>query len=340
MPVLVKPPILILGAGPVGLLAALHARRLGATVRILTDQLTDAIGPHHIECVPARTIALLVEFGIDPRTLGVDRLNGERHSQWEHAVPTTTPSPKVANISRPALDTALLEMVRRQGIEVAVAGSDRSPVTERDSDSSILDATGRAARSAGSRHRTAARLTSRTFFLPEGTVFPPEFAIAAGSLGYAYRLGNRQGSCIGVVGSGDFVAGSWRDVLARVSGYAPWLVSDLNGKDVVAGKAGPSFTQWATRGPRAILIGDAELAYDALSSQGLAIGLSGALHAVSSIVLGTTAGPPRDTVSARRSHAHRISGMIESAPFASHPEWSDYRKFLLQTAVANPDWTQ
>jgi hypothetical protein len=225
-------------------------------------------------------------------------------------------------------------MVHRQGIDVS-RDTDRASMAELGADCTVLDATGRTARSAAARHRTNARLTSRTFFLREATEFPPGFAIAAGPLGYAYRLGNAHGSCIGIVGAGDLVAGSWPELLVRVGSFAEWLVSDLEGRQVLAGKAGPSFMQWAVPGAHANLIGDAELAYDALSSQGLAIGLSGALHAVSSIVLGTTPGPPRDTMPAVRAHAQRIAGMIKSGPFASHPQWSGYRTFLIDTAATH-----
>src|SRR4051812_35296279 len=73
--------VVIVGAGPVGLLAALHARRLGSEVELWADRLPAYHDRLHIECVPAQTIALLVDYGVPPASMGVDRLFEQRYLQ-------------------------------------------------------------------------------------------------------------------------------------------------------------------------------------------------------------------------------------------------------------------
>ncbi len=86
--------------------------------------------------------------------------------------------------------------------------------------------------------------------------------------------------------------------------------------------------QWSDAGPRAILIGDAAIARDALSSQGLAMGLGCGSHAVSKAVIGSTPGPQRNGAEQRVEHAQRILSTINGATFGNQPLWREDVRFL------------
>ena len=77
-----RPPLTVLGAGPVGLVAAIRARQLGLGVEIRSDRMPSPTDPSRLEVVPAQLVALLVELGVPPRSVGVDRL----HERAAHAV--------------------------------------------------------------------------------------------------------------------------------------------------------------------------------------------------------------------------------------------------------------
>ena len=81
-------------------------------------------------------------------------------------------------------------------------------------------------------------------------------------------------------------------------------------------------------GPRATPIGDAAIARDALSSQGLALGIGGALHAVSTALTGRSPGPARNVPGNGWSMRGASCAMINGATFGNQPLWSEYVRFL------------
>ena len=320
-------PVVVVGAGPVGLVAALHARRLGRDVDLLTVRLPAE--RRHVECVPAQTIALLLEYGIAPASLGVGRLYEARHLQWSHSQPISSRSAASAHVSRPELELALLAQAERCGVRIAPVAAVEEVSDQVDPHCLVLDATGRASVTAERRWRPDSPIVCRTFhFAAPPSPDQGALALAAGPDGYVYRLGNRNGICLGVVGPGELIKGHWPAIRERIVRFAPWVVADLDGNDVQAGGAGACSLQWADMGPRATPIGDAAIARDALSSQGLALGIGGALHAVSTALTGRSPGPARNGPEALYTHAGRVLGMIRSSPFRHHPAWRAYGAFL------------
>lgn len=306
----------IFGAGPAGLIAALRARQLGAEVTVYTPCLVPDAAVFRLEVVPAQIVALLVEFGVHPGRLGVDRLFEARRTQWEGGA-IESRGPPVAHIARPALEHALLEVALRAGVRIEVAARHDA------AQDGLIDATGRTAISAGVRRKPRRPIVARTFALPvAGRERDMPFAIAAGPQGYAYRLGNRLGSSLGIVGRGALIGGDARESLERVRAFAPWLVDDIAAADCAPGAAGPASAQWSEGGGKTRRVGDAALARDALASQGLAIGLSDALAAVAPAPPAT---PPAD---ARGSHFRQVAALIRRSPFAREPDWASYLAFL------------
>ena len=67
-------------------MAALAATKIARTVLVL-DRLPRAEAPFRIDAVPARTLALLADFGIDPRAIGADTLSRGQNACWETETP-------------------------------------------------------------------------------------------------------------------------------------------------------------------------------------------------------------------------------------------------------------
>ncbi len=333
-------PVVILGAGPVGLLAALHARRLGRDVTVFTNQAPPAhdgrrsndVRPH-IECVPSQVIALLVEFGVAPALLGVEQLFASKCVQWAEDRPVILPAAPYAAISRPNLEAALAQLTERARIWIVPQAVSAASIEAIASDAIVFDATGRRAISAWKRWRPSRPIVARSFHFADASSAREGLALAAGPDGYVYRIANRSGICLGVVGHDH--KGSWDNVRDRIAGFAPWIVSDLAANDslMANGRSGPSSLQWAEAGASAILIGDAEFGRDAMSSQGLAIGLGAAIGAVSLALTGARPGPPADLAHQRSVHAHRILEQIAAAPFSRDHAWRQYSGFLQQAAA-------
>lgn len=324
--------LIIFGAGPVGLVAAIRARQLGLEVEIRTDRLPTPDDPPWIEAVPAQMIALLIEFGVHPRELGVERLHEKRFTQWRSPEIVARDAPNSAHISRPALELALLNSADRAGVRIqAVARSAASTVGNFvDADVSVLDATGRSAATAAGRiTRPKVPLVFRTFVQPVSDVPVVDgFAIAAGPDGYAYRLCNAQHSLLGIVGHGEMLQGSALAAFARIRDFAPWIVADLDPQRFQLSRTGAASLQWCgAEKLGARLIGDARVARDALASQGLAIGIGDALRAASEVAASQTIAS--SSVEAQLAeHRRQIIALIEESVFAASSVWRSYRDFL------------
>ena len=325
-------PLIILGCGPIGLLCAIRARQLGLDVEVYANGVPLSQGPPRIECVPSQFVALLVEFGVSPKRVGVDTLYRTRTMQWSGRTVLTMPTPDVAHIERPALDTALLQLALQAGAKFNTMQErllHEFQQRHRENECLLLDASGRAAITATQRIGPKRPLVARLFHFP--TRPRPRgqgLMIAAGPAGYVYRLANATTLTIGVVGRKDFVRGDSRQIVAKIADFAPWLVQDIAGEYLQPGASGPASVQWSEGdNDNGVRIGDASFARDALASQGLAIGLSDALKAI--VQPSHSRGPPQlDEKPAISLHCRRIVEQIESSAFNSARPWLDYSEFL------------
>lgn len=330
----------VLGGGPSGLLCALAAAR-DRSVALLLDERAAApeLQSPSVEAVPASLLALLGEFGITPRSVGVDRLCRERIAAWELAEPITISGNAVAHLVRPHLDAALLRRVlstptittfhAQQEIDFADGCWSGEGWRAR----LLVDATGRRAVTATRKirppHPWIARLWMATETHPRHA---PVVQTVALRDGYAYRLGTARHLTVGIVGPAyrhvrSF--GDLGDVLSEAKAH--WLIDGISA--LKCGGARVASVQWTTEDthpPQALLrIGDAALARDALSSQGLATSLSDALCAVAA--LRTANGPALFRVrhrQQRRAHLRALIGYISSHRWSTSGVWRQYGEWL------------
>jgi hypothetical protein len=322
----------VLGAGPIGLIAALQFARGGRSVVIQTRRLPDCRDPLRVDCVPAAFLALLVEFGISPSRIGTDRLHESRITAWRSAEPELRTGAKTAHVERPALDLALLDVVRRCA---RIAIKPRPPRIRRSRNLSIfdgalvIDASGRAAETAENRVGLSQPLVARTFWTDRHRCrASPEFVIAALPNGYAYRLASASIFCLGIVGRGPAIAGPPGRTQSYVTAHAPCILEGLPPLDAMAiGAAGAASVQWSDGGEH-VRVGDAALARDALSSQGLATGASEALYAAALQSEQDRALLRLRQAEQRQAHLATLAGIIESGRFADAPLWCSYRAFI------------
>ena len=99
----------VLGSGVAAAACALFAARHGP-VRLCGRPATP---DHSVESVPAATLTLLLELGITPVELDVDRLTRDRRVAWEDAEPAVHSGPACAHLDRAALHAALWERATR-----------------------------------------------------------------------------------------------------------------------------------------------------------------------------------------------------------------------------------
>jgi hypothetical protein len=318
----------VLGAGPVGLLAALQFARSGRRVVIVSKRLPAPDAARRVDSVPASLLALLVELGINPARIGANRVNRTRVAAWSSAEPMATEGAATAHLERPALDVALLAAARREGCAVrscsrrngnGVGGPDWSAV-------SFVDASGRAAVTAARHIRAPKPWVARTFWSaqPAGN---REFAIAQLPDGYAYRLGAASTLTLGVVGRRNAVAGALSDIARHLRVHAPWMLEDLPPLgELQPGTACSASVQWSEGD--GLRIGDAALARDALSSQGLAAGAAEALQACAARSVqdcDLIASRQREQ---RNAHLSALLSVLESGRFSREPAWRDYSDFV------------
>jgi hypothetical protein len=323
----------ILGAGPVGLAAALFAARRGRTL-VVSCRRKLAADPPRVDAVPAGFLALLLELGVHPAEIGVQDLHDTRLVAWNGADPEIVRGPATAHLERPALEQALIRIVARTPrIEVLVLpASARLPPTRL-----AIDATGRAAVSAHSRIAPSQPWIARTFLLP-GSVSPAARALRIAALpdGYVYRLGSGNLTVVGLVGVKAAVQGP-RDCVERKLRRtgAGWLLAGLPPlRSAAAGRGGAASVQWSEGGTTMLRVGDAELARDPLASQGLAASISDALH-----LLENTASEsiPERRQDQRDRHLSALARMIARCRFHQSDAWKHYAGFVAGASRLPPD---
>lgn len=275
---------IVLGAGPVGLVAALTLAR-NRRVALITHRLPAVTDSSRVEAVPAALLTLLLEFGVHPAELGVTRLYESRVSAWEAATPDTQASPVTAHLERPALELALLRRALATPRLDLIYGRVSSQLVEQLGRAArpgcrLLDATGRRAVSAAARTQPPQPWGSRSFWVSnEHQQIDGTFRLAALPDGYVYRLGSASLAGLGFVGRGELLTASAEEIRRQLkAGGDDWILDGLPPPDRMRpGKTAPASVQWAGGGA-ALRIGDAALARDALSSQGLSCGISEALY--------------------------------------------------------------
>jgi hypothetical protein len=329
--------LIVLGSGPVGLLAALRGRQLGMDVDVYTNGVPLPQDPPRVECVPAQVVALLIEFGVSPKRIGVDALFHERMMQWSRRTAIVAQTPKVAHVGRPALDIALLETALRTGarINALQAGLLEEFRQHRNSECSFLDASGRSAVTATQRMGPKRPLVARLFHLPmRPSLCGSGLMIAAGAEGYAYRLANAATLTIGVVGRKDFVRGDSQQIVEKIAVFAPWLVRDIANEPLQFGASGAASVQWSRDdNVGGVRVGDASFARDALASQGLAMGFSDALKAIIQPYHGLRKSQRPNKKETILLHCRRIVRQINSSAFRSARPWIEYSEFLSNLAT-------
>jgi flavin-dependent dehydrogenase len=320
--------VAVLGAGPVGLIAALQFARSGRSVVIASNRQPAPYGARRVDAVPAFSLALLVELGINPVAIGADRLHRSRASAWASAEPLLSEGVTTAHIERPALDMALLAAAKQAGCVVrrsfrlngGKAGS-RDWTAKR-----FVDATGRAAVTAEGRVRAPKPWIARTFWASVSR-HDRGFAIAQLPQGYAYRLGAASTLTFGVVGRRDAVAGSVLDITGHLRVHAPWMLDDLPPFGVLrSGGVCAASVQWSEG--RGLRIGDAALARDALSSQGIATGTAEAMLACASAGENDLALIVARQHEQRQAHLRSLLGILDAGRFSERPAWDHYIRFV------------
>ncbi len=326
--------VVVLGGGPAGLVAALLASRCARTA-LVVDRLPRLDDPPRIDAVPARTLAFLVEFGIEPSRLGVDCLNSGRWASWDSELPVWHQSAETAHLERPRLEVALLDAVRGSG-DITIIMDRAKPQWRRRfvgagwRGRTLIDATGRAAVMSHSSVRPPRPWASRFFWTTrQMTPATPEFRIAALPDGYAYRLGSELTIGIGFVGRGPLlkVDADTLDHTLR-EGKASWLAEEMPPLSaMLPGASGASSLQWSKPG-RAASVGDAAIARDALSSQGLAAAMSDAHHAVTAMRTGDDTVLHRRHATNLRAHLDYLQELLVRCRFRERPLWQTYLQFL------------
>ena len=320
----------ILGAGPAGLAAALGLAARDQ-VRIIAPTVPAATDPPRVDMVPATFLAFLLELGVHPTQLGVSELHDERIMAWGSAEPETVRGNAMAHVERPALELALLAAVARLSRATIVSGTLVEPIGPGER---VIDATGRramtATRTVGLPQPWIARVFSR-----RGDFHRDDqaFRMAALPAGYAYRMASPRLMTIGVVLSRTLgtMTGAEIEAYVRAAGVG-WILAGSGRLDsLLPGKGGVASVQWSTGSAGTQLVGDAALARDSLSAQGLCTGIS---HAVA--VARHAADACRYPELLRR-HLGMLAGAIEASRFRAEPAWDRYLRFVTLDARAG-DW--
>lgn len=321
----------VLGSGPVALASALFRSRHGA-VALAARPEAPAAG---IERVPAALLTLLLELGIVPAELDVDRLTRARLVAWEAPSPVERPGPACAHLDRAALVAALWRRVAEQpaihvvppvvgSAEVALAGG--GWVAER-----LVDATGRRALTAAARAHPIPVWVAACCTVPRQGA-DPTMQVAAGPTGYAYRLGSAHRLTVGWV-SPQRPPHDGAGVTARiVAEGAGWLTDGVDLRGAIVTRRAASLA--IARRPddhRIQPLGEAALGRDALASQGAAIGLSDARLAAEPDEAAVLAERHRDGLDR---HLRHLGGMLATCAHHDAPAWLAYRGWVERQRAA------
>jgi len=327
-----EPEVIVVGAGPAGMVAALQSSRHCRTT-LIARQLPSPDEPPRVEAVPASFLALLIELGVHPREAGVEHLHESRVIAWEQQAPVETRGSVEAHVERPALDLALMNAVVASGrVRLAAAehGAVKALVAARTPGLRVIDASGRAAVSARSRIHPPRPWAARTFWTPVGACRTgTSLRIAALPGGFVYRLGASRSVVLGIVGRKETIVGHPRALARRLHGCgADWVLDGLPSMAaLMPGRISPASVQW-TAGSVAMTVGDASLARDTLSSQGLAAGVSEAMYAAASRSADDEALHNLRKIEQRLAHLKSLERLMTRCRFGHNDAWREYATFV------------
>jgi 2-polyprenyl-6-methoxyphenol hydroxylase-like FAD-dependent oxidoreductase len=335
--------VVVLGAGPVGLVAALELSKDHPTT-LVARRLPSSEDAPRVEAVPASLLALLVEFGIHPQQIGVEVLHESRRIAWEEETMVESRGPVAAHVERPVLDLALLKLVvacrrvnivlsdHREGFKAVLEAAKRN-------DLRLIDATGRRSVSARTRVQPSRPWAARTFLaLTRYCRADPKVRIAALPGGFVYRLGSSSHIVLGIVGRNKTIVGDPLGLEQQLlEGGAGWILEGLPAMaDLIPGKFSAASVQWTSYGT-GWRVGDAALARDTLSSQGLAAGISDALYYAAAVRNDDDATLlSLRQVEQRAAHLRSLEQLITRCRFQKEETWSEYAKFVAHQVDPEP----
>lgn len=333
----------VLGGGTVGIVAALAGSQKSRTVLIVRPETEPGYVPR-IETVPAPMLNFLIDFGVHPHRVGVDRLYENQHMAWESAEPQLHRGRAMAHIDKTKLHSELLSIAKHaQHLDIVI---DQYTPSRRQSDwlgsdwsaRRLIDATGRSAATATRRIMAHKPWVARPFWsTARAPVQMRDFSIAALPFGHAYRLSSGEIDSLWIAGRGATLSASPTAIeAALISAGAGWLLEGLpNLGSLHSGRAFPVSVQWA-EASSAIAVGDAALARDVLSSQGIAAALSSACYAVVCESERDTALLQQHQRAERASHLKSLSQLIATCRYVDSVEWQRYRNFIESNQYEEP----
>jgi 2-polyprenyl-6-methoxyphenol hydroxylase-like FAD-dependent oxidoreductase len=333
---------IVLGAGPAGLVSALELSKHYPTT-LIARRFSSREDATRIEAVPAALLAFLVELGIPPHEVEIDCLHDSRRIAWDQEAPIENRSPAAAHVDRAVLDAALLRRVRASKrirvvfpaprfIDYALQAAKRDNLF-------LIDATGRKSISAQNTIHPAKPWAARTFLAQRrSSKEDPAMSIAALPEGFVYRLGSSRHVVLGITGRNTAVAGTPSDLQHRLlEAGAAWILDGLPPlAKMIPGKASVASVQWSTGGV-GFRVGDAALARDSISSQGLAAGISDALYGASAIRNGDDlALLLQRQAEQRQAHLSSLGQTIANCRFRHERTWREYSEFIAQHLASEP----
>jgi hypothetical protein len=332
----------VLGAGPVGLVAALLAARNAPTLLVRRPELKSDPVPR-IETVPAAMVNFLIDVGVHPQRIGVDRLHDSRRVAWSQPQPVRHTGAAVAHIDHQELQREL-SRVARASPRLDIIEDAAVPARSREGWSGagwrarqLIDATGRAAALAPRRIRAPRPWVARPFWSHAAAPEERAFRLAALPFGYVYRLGSPRADALWIAGRGPELrapAAALEEAVRRAD--AAWILEGLPALESLhAGRAFPISVQWTEDSP-CTAVGDAALARDVLSSQGIAAGFSSACYAAAIRSAHDSALVLQHQRAERARHLQSLSQLIASCRYAAAPEWVRYGRFITRHLTAAP----
>jgi hypothetical protein len=226
----------------------------------------------------------------------------------------------MAYVMRPELDLALRRVVLRSPAVTIVPTLD--PHASRTA-ARVIDASGRTAVSAVRRVRPTEPFVARTITATEQFARAARaFQLAAMPDGYVYRLGAPALLTFGIVAPKRFHSAAVARKLRQLG--LGWILTGLPSLETMAaGRSGIASVQWSEGPHHPIRVGDAALARDSLSSQGMANGLSDAVQASEN-----ETGLWRRHKEERQAHLASLMREIERCWCGSSCNWVAYKTFL------------
>jgi len=304
---------LVRGGGPVGLAAGLALARRGTVLMELATTPNDTA---RVDSLPLPLLPTLIELGLHPSRIEAQAPATSVLTSWETERPVVRDVAPRLHVDRRLLERELLSLVEAHPRIDIVHEKTKAIEAE-----FHIDATGRRAASAPSIVEPPAPWIARSHILPgRFTAAQQALRIAPFAGGYFYRIATPNLATLGVVGPALQVRTieALMDLLERTN--SGWILSGLNEcRSALPGRGGKASVQRSIPAESWLQVGDAAFACDALSSQGLANGISSAMKLVRSVP---------DRWAPYFGHIRNISSTVDRCRFREYTAWRDYADFL------------